>query len=268
MRFKALAFDLDGTLLDGNERVSERNLEALEKARAAGLTLIVASARWRQIAQQVAKEIETAAPLVACSGAQVWRQSDERDLLDIRLPEPFAIALYAICDANRCVATIGVDDEVVLKLDGEPDASQLPSGMRWVRSLSTGVTPRPRICLIQGTETNALIRAELEGDWGSAVRFVESISPRGKSILTMTATGADKGRALQVVCTDLGISPHEVVAFGDAENDIDMFRVAGASVAMGQAAEHVKAAATFVSARYDEGGVAVGIERLLRTGEV
>jgi hydroxymethylpyrimidine pyrophosphatase-like HAD family hydrolase len=57
-----------------------------------------------------------------------------------------------------------------------------------------------------------------------------------------------------------------VVTFGDAENDIEMFRISGASVAMGQADERTRAAATTVTARNDEAGVARAVERLLATG--
>ncbi len=66
----------------------------------------------------------------------------------------------------------------------------------------------------------------------------------------------------------MGLQPREVVAFGDADNDVEMFRVAGASVAMGQASDEVKAKATAVTLRNDEAGVARAIERLLANGHV
>ena len=57
------------------------------------------------------------------------------DVFDERLPEDFVRELYAICDSDRCVATVTVADEVLLKLDGEPDRSQMPDEMRWVTKL-------------------------------------------------------------------------------------------------------------------------------------
>ena len=67
-------------------------------------------------------------------------------------------------------------------------------------------------------------------------------------------------------CNHLGITTDQVVAFGDSENDIEMFRAAGASVAMGQADEHTKAVATHVTGRNDEAGVAQAVYRILETG--
>jgi hydroxymethylpyrimidine pyrophosphatase-like HAD family hydrolase len=120
--------------------------------------------------------------------------------------------------------------------------------------------------LIQGTEANQRIVADLGPRWSEFVRMVESISPRGKSILTITAAGADKGVALAVACADMGIELEDVVAFGDADNDIEMFRVAGAAVVMGQAKGHVRDLATFVTDTCENDGVAVGVERLLERG--
>ena len=77
------------------------------------------------------------------------------------------------------------------------------------------------------------------------------------------SSSASKGDALKSACRHLGIDPHDVLAFGDSENDIEMFRVAGAAVAMGQADEQTKAAATYVTVRHDEAGVARAIEKLL-----
>jgi hypothetical protein len=268
MRFKALALDLDGTLLTSREEVSERNLAALAKARAAGLRIILASARWYQLAERVARRVEAAPPVVACSGAQVRRLDDARDLLDLRLPAEFAAALYGICDANRCIATFALDEQVVVKLDNIPDPSLAPPEMRFIRSLAETVSEPPRIGLIQGADTCRLIEEQLAPTWGDRVHFITSISSYGKPILTLTAMGAHKGVALQVACADLGIDAAEVVAFGDSDNDIEMFKVAGASVAMGQAHDALKAAATYVSAPNDQDGVALAIERLLAGGDV
>jgi hypothetical protein len=71
---------------------------------------------------------------------------------------------------------------------------------------------------------------------------------------------------LRYACEHLGIPTSAVVAFGDAENDIELFRAAGASVAMGQADLRTQAAATWVTSRNDEGGVGAAVERLLAEG--
>lgn len=268
MRYKALALDLDGTLLTSREEVTPRNRAALAAARDAGLQIILASARWYQLAERVARDVGTEAPVVACSGAQVRRPGDGVDLFDVRLPAEFAAALYAICDENRTIATFVLDEQVVVKLDNAPDPSLAPGEMRFTTKL-TGTTPaNPRIALIQGGDICRLIEDRLAAEWGERVHFITSVSSHGKPVLTLTAMGAHKGVALGIACKDLGITTGEVVAFGDSGNDVEMFRVAGASVAMGQASDDLKAEATFVSAPNDQDGVAVAIERLLADGDL
>lgn len=266
MTFKALAIDLDGTLLVG-EDLPHENIVALRAARDAGLQIIIATARWIQMAQRVEAQIGLHGPAIACSGAQVYIPDLGRDIFDERLPEDFTEDLYALCDAERCIATITVEDRVLVKLEGEPGGGTPPE-IHFVPRLAGTDFGRPRVANIQGSGVYRRIREELQPRYQGKVNFFDSISPSGKTIMTLTAATASKGVALQHACTHLGISPTEVITFGDAENDIEMFRISGASVAMGQADEKTKAAATVVTARNDEAGVARAVERLLTTGRL
>jgi Cof subfamily protein (haloacid dehalogenase superfamily) len=264
---RALAIDLDGTLLVGEE-VPEANVRAVRAARDAGYRIIIATARWKQMALRIADTIGIEGPVIACSGAQVYVPDSARDIFDHRLPGEFVPALYRLCDSERCVATITVSDRVLLKLDGAPDLKLLPPEMHWVKQLTGADDSLPRVAAIQGTAINVRIRRELEPRFKEIVHVFDSIGPTGKLIVTITAKAASKGAALRAACEHLGVAPRDVVAFGDAENDIEMFRVAGRSVAMGQASDAVKSAATAVTGRNDEAGVARAIDHLLATGSV
>ncbi|MEM6708063.1 MAG: HAD family hydrolase [Pseudomonadota bacterium] len=270
MQFRSLAIDLDGTLLVG-EDLPDANRDALIRANEAGLTVIIATARWKEMAFRVADATGLTQPVIACSGAQVHDRQTGADLFDTRLPEDFTAALYALCDQSRCIATVTVDDEVLLKLDGEPDPKHLGPEMRWVPQLTptlAGGAGLPRIAAIQGTALNEAIRAELAPVYEETVNVFDSIGPTGKLVSTITAKAATKGNALTATCSHLGLAPDTVLAFGDAENDLAMFAVAGAAVAMGQAEERVKRAAQYVTGRNDEAGVAQVVNRLLDTGRL
>lgn len=71
--------------------------------------------------------------------------------------------------------------------------------------------------------------------------------------------GGGKDRGMAAINAYLGISREETLAFGDGQNDIPMLRYAGVGVAMGGAAEQVRAAADYVTAPVDDGGIALGI---------
>lgn len=267
MSFRALAIDLDGTLLVG-EDIPQRNIDALRAAKEAGFTIIIATARWLPMATRIQAIVGLSDPVIACSGAQVHVPALGRDIFDQRLPEDFARDLFAICNAERCVATMTVDDQVLVKLEGTPSGRGIYPEMSFLEQLPASQVARVRVGNIQGGSVYRRISDELRPRYGDQVLFFDSISPSGKTILTITSRLASKGTALGAACDYLGIPTASVVAFGDAENDIEMFRVAGASVAMGQADARTQSAAIWVTARNDEAGVAVAVERLLRRGSL
>lgn len=264
MAYAALALDLDGTLLVGEDLPAE-NLRALREARDAGYRVLIATARWRQMALRVAGEIGVTDPVIACSGAEVYDPATGEDVFDERLPADFAAELFALCDANRCIATVTFSERVLVKLDGGPGTLNLPN-LEWTPALTGAEQSLPRVAAIQGSAVVARIRSELEPKYAGRVHIADSIGPNGKIILTATGANASKGHALRAACRHMGIGAEQVVAFGDAENDIELFNAAGASVAMGQADDATKRAATFVSTPNTEGGVARAVERLLSEG--
>tara|TARA_R110002072_G_scaffold50835_2_gene136446 strand:- start:5703 stop:6509 length:807 start_codon:yes stop_codon:yes gene_type:complete len=266
-QFKALAIDLDGTLLVG-EDLSRENRDAVRRAHKAGFSIVIATARWRQMALRIANEIGLSSPIIACSGAEVYLPDQQADIFDHRLPDEFTAELYALCNSNRCIATITVDTDVLLKLDGEPDPSFLSEEMRWVPQLSTADHPKPRIAAIQGSALVNEIKTNLLPRWKDQINLYDSIGPNGKIVITITAKAANKGEALRVACQHLDIDLSQVVAFGDAENDIEMFKVTGASVAMGQAEQFIKDAATVTTANNTDHGVAQAIHKLLDEGKL
>ncbi len=265
--YRVLAFDLDGTLLIG-EHLPPANRDALRAASKAGYKIIIATARWKEAALAIAAEAGVNDPVIACSGAQVHDPASGADLFDERLPMDFAEALYALCNEERCIATVTVGERVWIKLDGQPDPALMSDPMRWTPRLELQEADLPRVAAVQGSRAGARIKAELQEPFSDRVNIFDSVGPSGKIILTITAKGATKGTALEAACGHLGVPTAAAVAFGDAENDLAMFAAAGAAVAMGQASAAVKAAATFVSTPHDQGGVAHAINILLEHGRL
>lgn len=257
-----MAIDLDGTLLATDGEVSDRNAAAVRAAVDAGLHVVLATARWFQLAARTAAGLGLTDPVIACSGAEVRRLRDGLDLMDVRIPSGFTAELYGLCDETGAIVWVAEEERVVFRMDG-PTPPQLGDEITRIGALVGEAAAAPRMVMIFGPDTNARILAELAPHWESEVRFLDSIIRGGASVLTMTGHGADKGDALRIACADLRIDVADVVAFGDSEADIELFRVAGRSVAMGQASDAVKTAATRVTASNDHDGVALVIEELL-----
>jgi Cof subfamily protein (haloacid dehalogenase superfamily) len=102
-------------------------------------------------------------------------------------------------------------------------------------------------------------RAELQALLGDSVRLVQTL-PTGLEILP---PGVNKGMALAELLPEFGLQREQVIAFGDAENDLEMLQVAGWGVAMGNAMPILQAQAQQIAPSNDEDGLAQVLEALL-----
>ena len=101
--------------------------------------------------------------------------------------------------------------------------------------------PTPRCVLLFGDDLNALVLQTFPADWQDEVRFLTSMTGQGHSVLTLTSTQADKGLALPASRAATSGSRRATSSpWAIPRLDIEMFKVAGASVAMGQASSAVK----------------------------
>ena len=81
--------------------------------------------------------------------------------------------------------------------------------------------------------------------------------------MELTAPGVNKGSAVQALCVRLGLEPNQVMAFGDAGNDLELLGWAGWSFAMGNASDEAKATARYLTGTNREGGVGMAVEQYL-----
>ena len=87
------------------------------------------------------------------------------------------------------------------------------------------------------------------------------IASAAPGVNSATAGGVNKGAALLGMCERLGITPDEAMAFGDAENDAPMLRIAGLSFAMANGTEPCKLAAKAIAPSNADDGVAQMINK-------
>jgi Cof subfamily protein (haloacid dehalogenase superfamily) len=103
------------------------------------------------------------------------------------------------------------------------------------------------------------IHAELKDEFGATLELVKS----KPNYLEILAPGVSKKNALQELTADWGLDRAEVMAIGDAPNDLAMVEWAGVGVAIGNACETVKQKADLVVADHDHQGVAEAIASIL-----
>ncbi|MBT2402788.1 MULTISPECIES: Cof-type HAD-IIB family hydrolase [unclassified Streptomyces] len=265
---RLIATDLDGTLLRDDKSVSPRTVAALAAAEEAGIEVFFVTgrpARWMDV---VADHVHGHGLAICANGAAVVDLHAGREFVEVRaLSRDTALT---VVDALRAAApgtsfaverTTGINYEpeyppffldpgatvatVEKLLHEEPAGSSAPV----LKLLAHHAELSP-------DEFLALARSAA-GGYASITRS----SPT--ALLEISGLGVSKASTLALCCAERGISPAEVVAFGDMPNDVEMLSWAGTSYAMGNAHPDVIAAASGRTVANNEDGVALVIERIL-----
>lgn len=273
MPVKLIAFDLDGTLLDGRKNIPETNLQALRAAADAGALLVPATGRiYTGIPEQV-RTLPGARYFITINGAYAYDAVEDRNLYSSELSVELCLRLIRYMDGLPVIYDCYQDNwgyitRSMFQRAGDfiPD----PGIMKMMRELRTPVdnlaeTLQQRGRPVQKMQMHFRDLAERDRQLKRVAElFPETaVSSSLPWNIEINSAGATKGQALKALCTALGIDLADVLAFGDGTNDLDMIRTAGIGVAMGNGAEEVKAAADWVAPSNEESGVAVGISKFL-----
>lgn len=268
--YKLIAIDLDGTLLNSKKEISVRNHETLWRARASGVRLVLSTARphyriVKYLEQLGLADSESVAIcfngglVVLGDGSQVLHehhfQVDELKELS-QLGKDMGFAMFAY---RRDGILASADDSVYR--DRNPDAKfEVCEGFDGVDWSSERIY---KFALVGKPDDIRVLRGDLPE--GLSERF--EVSSSVPQFVDFVSRGISKSVALERVGGAWGISPAQMVAFGDEDNDIPMLRFVGFSVAMGNASERVKKVADIVTASNDDDGVARALDEILGFGE-
>ena len=259
-RVRLIAVDLDGTLLTRGNTVSDVNAAAVREAVAAGVHIVLATARWYTLAKATADALGVTSPMICHNGAMVRDPRDGAYLLHERIPAQPAREIAAIADERRyeCVVTV---DDVTYMITQRPNVepARLPGGIRLAERLSDAVTDGAEGFIFFGQQAVDGLRSTLDGNYDGVLNLAWGYSATFPPYVNIVHAAADKGRALRLVCEHAGVPLDESLAIGDAAPDLDMMSVAGMSMAMGNAPDDVKARATVVGPSNLEDGVAWAI---------
>lgn len=270
---RLVAFDLDGTVLHNGQPMTARTIAALEAARTAGCLLVVSTGRaWETLPQGLAD-----APyldyLSLANGSQLRRAGSGAHVLSRAITGSVADALLGSCPAAWYVF---LEDDLFFEwktvtghLTNRAYKPSLRVLLRALRSRSLcfnaqkelrrrGLPPVSKLEPIfpdAESRAAALEHIYARGD-------LEVVTTSGLD-LELTAKGVDKGSALTALAERYAISSQHILCFGDSSNDLSM-ATAGTFVAMGNAADRVKAVAAHVTLPVWEDGVAVFLEQWLK----
>lgn len=260
---RAVAMDLDRTILPETLELRPRLIEAVKAVAAAGVVPIVATGRMLRSSLPFALQLGVTAPLICYQGALIADPQTGEWLRHEPMPVPLAREVIEACRKRDQHCNVYVDDELyvdelnVYALEyarhAKLEAHAVGDLVRWLTQ------PTTKIVVVGEPELLDALQIELRAQFGERLFIAKSLP----FFLEVAQPGVSKGSALEWVCDRISIEPAHVVSFGDGANDIELLRDAGFGVAI-EGADQIlldEAEATVPKPEHD--GVARFLEALV-----
>lgn len=259
---RLIAVDLDGTLLNSDHHITPRTHQALSEAVRRGIQVIMATGRPRLTTLPYLQALELTTPGVFMQGLNIYngdgslRHNILMDSETVRKTAAFAVEhdLTLMIYNHELIATRYRNTYTdILQAYHEP----LP------QEFGDEIIDLPdqyavnKLFFIDDPSRIPQIRSALAERIGNHSTLQTSMP----QFLEVLPAGASKGAGLKWLLDDIGISPDEVLAIGDGENDIEMIQLARIGVAMGNGNAHLKVEANYITLSNNEDGVAHAVEK-------
>jgi Cof subfamily protein (haloacid dehalogenase superfamily) len=260
---RAVAMDLDGTVLDETFQPSQRTAAAIALAEGAGIACLIATGRMFVSARRVAERLGIRRPLICYQGALVGDPVTGEVLSHRPIEAPLAREiLRAMPEEHARRSNLYVDDELYVWEENEETVrySQVAGVPMHVVGNTAGWLERPttKIVTVGTNETMNALRDHMQPLFGERAFVAKSLP----YFLEFAAPGVSKASGLEIVADLLGFTAAETVTVGDAENDREMLDWAACGLAVANADERLIGEADAVIPSVHEDGVAQLLEAL------
>jgi Cof subfamily protein (haloacid dehalogenase superfamily) len=260
---RAVAMDLDGTVLDETFQPSQRTAAAIALAEAAGIACLIATGRMFVSARRVAERLDIRRPLICYQGALVGDPVTGEVLSHRPIEAPLAREiLRAMPEEHARRSNLYVDDELYVWEENEETVrySQVAGVPMHVVGNTAEWLERPttKIVTVGTNETMNALRDHMQPLFGERAFVAKSLP----YFLEFAAPGVSKASGLEIVAELLGFSAAEAVTVGDAENDREMLAWASFGLAVANADERLIGEADAVIPSVHDDGVAQLLEAL------
>jgi HAD superfamily hydrolase (TIGR01484 family) len=266
-----VASDVDGTLLDPMQRITDRTARVIARILAADTPFVLVSGRPPRWIPGVARMAGLSGYAVCANGASVYDIGTGEVLTVHEIP---AMRLHDVVNAvEAALPDIRVAAERTTLGREQPEPFATERGFRnpWGNPEGEADEPdiAPRAEVLGRPATKLLLRhpgmtsqqmAEVVENVAADMALEVTYSSNS-GLIEISAAGVTKASGLAWLCERLDVPARKVVAFGDMPNDLPMLEWAGHGVAMENAHPDLLAVADEVTAPNSEDGVAQVLER-------
>ena len=263
MAIKLVVSDVDGTMVTTDKVLTPATIDAAHRLRQAGIHLALVSSRPPRGMAFLTMDLGLTGPLGGFNGGTIL--SPEGSMIEeLFVPEDAVRSSLALFERQGVFPWLFADNQWIIKdIAGDYVHKELHT-IRFEPTVVGDFTPFLGRCgKVVGASAQfdmlAACETELQGVLGSTAHAHRS----QQYYLDVTNPSADKGTATHAFAKWYGVDVAEVCAIGDQQNDVPMFRVAGHSIAMGNAPASVAMQAKQHTTSNEQDGWAAAIDRFV-----
>ena len=263
MKYKLVAADMDGTLLNSRGEITSATVAEIRRLADKGVVFTVSTGRPMQGVAKYKELLGLTGPVITYNGAMIVNAGDNRVLFEQGLLREDARKIWELGQKYNTTMCIWAGNRLYgNRLDERIHDYKKLSGVEPVLAedietlLDIGIT---KILWYDEVERIEAFLAQLSTDLFCEVSYCTS----KPTFLEFFSKKVSKAIAMEKIGEILGISREETVAIGDGLNDLSMIQYAGLGVAMGNATKEVKENAQFITDTNEEEGVRKVLERFL-----
>jgi len=268
MKYKIIAVDLDGTLLDNNHNISDFTTDALLKAQNMGTKIIISSGRPTFGVTPFVDKLrlkEYNGFTISYNGGVITECSTGNVLFSKCIDNESFLTTHSLAKENGLSMICYHKDMIIsdspLNKYIMYSAERNKMKFQFVNNLVDYVDfPLPKCMIIGHPDAVISLQNKIDSEYVDKSFDVYRSEP---FFLEVVPKGIDKAVALDCILSYCNLTKEDLIAFGDSYNDIPMIRFAGLGVAMGNACNEVKDVADFVTVDNDSDGVAMAIMKFV-----
>ena len=260
---RAIAVDLDGTLLNHEGKITPKTAEALAVAYQSGVMIILASGRMSARVKPFADQLKIPTSIVAYNGAQIlekdgelWKNSYTREISEAAREK-----IWEMARERSLFLNVYADQKLYgYQKNGEYAWSDFyakqTKSVYEIKTDDLSKLPKESIekmLTIQTPEARDQLYTEMKPEFEPYCDVIKS----NPEYLEFLESGTSKIEALKHLLQSKGLTSDDLLAFGDAENDLPMLQEAKLGIAMSNATPGVKKVFSNISKwSCDEDGIA------------
>jgi Cof subfamily protein (haloacid dehalogenase superfamily) len=277
IRYRLLAVDVDGTLMNTRNELPDAHRAALHRAHEAGLTVCLCTGRTYSEARPVIEAIGLDSDIgIFVFGAVVSRLPAGKTLHRATIAPDVADRLVRHFQHHGYPVLVLYDaDQTSMDYRFVHGEQNVDVFERWLEAAPAVVERIDAWHPIAADPVRVGVIDDIANAPHTMRQLADAFQPGelkwnsitapnyGLHVVECFAPQVSKWHGITRVTESLGIDGSQVAAIGDDVNDLEMIRHAGLSIAMGNAIEPIKAAAHRIAPTNDENGVAAAIEAIL-----